>query len=1115
MAERDPGLDDTVAPTSGAEPTLAAPVDVAAPTLALASGLDATLALVTGEAGRAAAALPVVDPTNYVRLREFARGGLGKISQARDVRTGRVVALKEMIGDADELARRFAREARVTANLMHPAIVPVYELGRWPSGEPFFAMKLVEGGSLQEAIEAETTLAGRLARLSDIVAVADALAYAHDRGVIHRDLKPANVLVGKFGETVVIDWGLAKELGADDVATGTVDVVDVGAPAGDGTLDGDVLGTPSYMPPEQAAGVPADQRADVYAIGALLYQLVAGAAPYADLRPASVGHLLAMVKLRAPTPVEELEPAAPPELVAIIGKAMARGADDRYPTARELADDLRRFTAGQLVRAHHYDRRALLVRWLRRHRAAVTVGAALLAVLVVGAAISVNRIIAERDTADREARDAEQARDDARGQTARARESLALALVQKGRAAEQQRKYGPAALFYAGARVQHDTAEARWAAGLAEARAIVPALRFAQHRASIEGAAIAPASDRVATVDADGVLRVWSLADGRELASHKATHGLSAVAFAPDGRELAVGAQDGTIVRYAPDLQPVGELRHGDQRIWSLHYAPDGARLASGSDDHTVRVTTLATGATTALAGHTQRVYSVAFSPDGAELASGSDDRRALVWNLATGASRQLGTHTIGGIRVVAYPSHGRYVLSTGWDWGIHLWAAEGAPVGWTADHSVHAAAIGRDDRVIATAGDSPFVSLWEASTQRLVAALDTGRQRTNAVAFSRDGRWLVVAGRDRIAVVWDLDALPRLLDAVGHASLVDSLRISRDDTRLVSGSGDSTVRVWDAATGTELLQVSIGAGCIDSPQLVGDRLFAACDDQALREYDRRGALVKKTPLPLRMSFAAATPDGARLVGGHMKGEVISVDLASGAIGPTVKLHDHQIYAMHFADDGTLLSAGLDNKAKVWSDKLELRHTFTASTVEGLLAAAISADGRVVITGSQDGLVDAWRLPSGEHVASFAAHSGTIWETALAPDGKLALTGADDGLLKLWDTQAWKLVATLDAAEGTVKSLAVSRDGRTAFAGYATGALIAWDLATHEARYRVGGRSREKGACSALGAQQWVDARHRAIIAGACSSAPEAYLARLAAHGHMQLDAGLEVVPAW
>jgi serine/threonine protein kinase len=371
------------------------------------------------------AGLGPVSPALYRVEGEFARGGMGRILLARDLRLDRTVALKELRGDAGPGAPgRFVREALVTARLQHPAIVPVYEAGLWPDGRPFYAMKLVEGRSLEGLLRDADSLAGRLALLPHLIAVAEAVAYAHGQGVVHRDLKPANVLVGPFGETVVVDWGLAREMGREKtVAPEAPGSGPAAAPAGQ-TVTGTVLGTPHYMPPEQARGQPVDERADVYALGAMLYFLLAGAPPHAG--ESAMEALRAAARGRV-EPVERREPDAPPDLVAIARKAMAPAVGDRYPSARELAADLRRFQTGQLVSAHRYSTRELLRRFVARHRAAIAVASLLSAALVLAVAVG---FVAVR----RQARVAEAERDRARLAARRAEQTSAFVVGMLGSA---------------------------------------------------------------------------------------------------------------------------------------------------------------------------------------------------------------------------------------------------------------------------------------------------------------------------------------------------------------------------------------------------------------------------------------------------------------------------------------------------------------------------------------------------------------------------------------------------------------------------------------------------------------------------------------------------------
>ncbi len=361
--------------------------------------------------------LPIVPEAHYKAERELARGGMGRIVAAEDLRLGRRVALKELLEPAGEQLTRFQREALITARLQHPGIVPVYEAGRWPSGEPFFAMKLVSGRPLDRVIADARTLEERLALLPRIAAAADAIAYAHSHRVVHRDLKPANVLIGDFGETVVIDWGLAKDLDAEGgpesgrIRQHTLPSRPAAKKSASGrrgptstasstlTVAGAVMGTPAYMAPEQARGEPVDERADVFALGAMLYHLLAGVPPY-NARTAT--DVIAAAALGKVIPLEERERRAPRELVAIVARAMSQVPDDRYPHAGELADELRRFMTGQLVSAHRYTALQRVTRFVRRHRAAVAIGAVAAITIAVGGTYAVRSIVHERDKADRE-----------------------------------------------------------------------------------------------------------------------------------------------------------------------------------------------------------------------------------------------------------------------------------------------------------------------------------------------------------------------------------------------------------------------------------------------------------------------------------------------------------------------------------------------------------------------------------------------------------------------------------------------------------------------------------------------------------------------------------------
>ena len=341
----------------------------------------------------------LVDRHRFEVVREIAHGGMGRILEARDRRHGRTVALKTLLRPDAGARARFAREARITARLEHPGVVPLYETGRWSDTEPFLAMKLVGGRPLDMVVAGTGKLEERLALVPKVIAMTEALAFAHEKGVIHRDLKPSNVLLGAFGETIVIDWGLAKAVGDPHDPYTSADGAPEAAPpisaSASLTREGTAVGTPLYMPPEQARGEPVDARADVYALGALLYHVLAGEAPYRRVTGSVIDHVLA----GPPEPLATLAPAAPPDLLAIVEKAMSRDPEARYPGARSMAEDLRRFEAGKLVAAHTYSPATLVARWIARNRAVVAMAAALVVAVGLTAGLFVRSLVHERDVA--------------------------------------------------------------------------------------------------------------------------------------------------------------------------------------------------------------------------------------------------------------------------------------------------------------------------------------------------------------------------------------------------------------------------------------------------------------------------------------------------------------------------------------------------------------------------------------------------------------------------------------------------------------------------------------------------------------------------------------------
>ena len=353
--------------------------------------------------------------------KEIGRGGMGIVYQVRDDKFKRYLAMKLILGQQRggssngtqaSVMQRFVREARITGELDHHGVVPVHDVGQDAHGRLYFTMKFVEGETLTQVIEDVHN--GRndwtIHRAVDVlIRVCETLAFSHSKRVIHRDLKPSNVMVGKFGEAYLMDWGLAKELGIDDPQDELLQL-----PISDDqlrTMYGHAVGTPNYMPPEQAGGKidQFDERSDVYSMGAILYQLTSGIRPYEDTEEKKSDStctydskaekeqardqayenfkrqeaLVKRVRELPPTDLASLAKNAPPELVAITRKAMQRNKSDRYQSMNELAEDLRAFTTQHVVKAYKSDLIAKARKFIARNQAAtITSFLALLSITV-------------------------------------------------------------------------------------------------------------------------------------------------------------------------------------------------------------------------------------------------------------------------------------------------------------------------------------------------------------------------------------------------------------------------------------------------------------------------------------------------------------------------------------------------------------------------------------------------------------------------------------------------------------------------------------------------------------------------------------------------------------
>jgi WD40 repeat protein len=952
------------------------------------------------------AARQVRNPDRYHVLGEHGRGGLGRVSRAHDRELGRDVAIKELISRGHVSEVRFLREALITARLEHPGIVPVHEAGRWPDGTPFYAMKLVAGRPLRDLLAERITVDERIALLHHVIAVADAIAYAHGRRIIHRDLKPSNVIVGDFGETVVIDWGLAKDLTqAEDSAVG-------GESSGsshdeDLTTAGTVLGTPAYMAPEQKRGEPVDQRADVFAIGAMLW----GLCTIEKVPPDDPRERHAILRRGG---IDQ-------DLIAIIHKALAPDPDDRYPDAGALAADLKAFKAGARIAARRYSLWALLAHWTRRHRTLALSAAAVIAILIVGSVVYVRNVAAERDRAD-------------------------AALV---RVEATQHALG---VEHAELTLKHAqllmTTDPSAAVDLLATYHGADRDRAAQLRAEAAGRGV---SSLRAVPHTDSVLWLQGFADG------------SVVSLSSDGT-ISRTARNATSVVLARDVAAVGV--GGFAYAASRHllaYVCDPANLCLLDVAHGSPIAVPEQF-------RSSRPLGLAFSPGESQLAtiSGGGELRILDLAVPDRPVERLHVATGDGGGVLFIDED---AIAVGTRDGLALLHIGGPtqrlvdPDGtfWDADPSSHQLVLvtsrgqgylaGIDPlrittrvalchdfvsgvkvipgrRAVAYACREGTIGIWDLRDDKITPRAHL-EGHANMLEVSAAGDYLVAAGDSGVLSVLDLET--NLVSSFrGHGYRLTAISPPTAEYRaLLSGDARGAIRAWPLP---DRMTKMVGE--------VHTRVFSALFS------DQAGMAIADTLDVTLTTFSAGkgvqnvgphTPDTAYLEA-SAHGRRFAAYGASGVIelwssSPLARTHvlDTQhgpvsrvafLPGTEGAED--LVAAGRDGRLVRWTQAGEQRlvHEF-GQPIDGLVVAART--GAIVIS-TRDGAL--WRIGDAGQRLALRPAGAKITRLLALPDGTSVCAGDAAGEVVVLDTTSWQ-TTVLPRAADAIRDIAVTADGRT------------------------------------------------------------------------------------
>lgn len=1018
-------------------------------------------------------AITLENPGRYKVQHPIGHGAIGQVLSTYDFHLGREVALKELL-PSDPVAERydpsrrtmqiirFLREARVTARLEHPSIVPVYELGVRPDGSLYYCMKRVNGRTLHEAIQSARTPEDRRSLLERLFSLCQAIAYAHSKGVIHRDIKPKNVMLGEFGETVLLDWGLAKVLGSPEDPLDMIPL-NLDGLSSQETQAGFTVGTPAYMSPEQATGERSavDARTDIWSLGVVLYEILTKTTPFTGTYASQVLEAVANQPVKPP---HEVVRDIDPDLSAVCMKALAKDLRKRYQTVEELAAEIRAYLSGRQVGAYNYSRFEVARKFVRHNPVLAILTGALLLALVGGATwITLlffnsehHRILAVAEGEEKavaleqvkeEKERVERARLASDKSNREAHQNLSVALEEEARRRLNSLDYLGGDIFAASALVHTpnnprspyawpDALDAAGRLAAEEQMANVRSLLYfgeVNRRQRLEWSAkLALDGPRGAArlangdwgvMDRSGVYQILAQDDRRVIRTEKFGGTVANVEYSADGRWCVFrDSKTGTFL--FPTDKPQQAQKLGQPwaaRLFSVRFSTDSKTVILSLESGALTTMPLAKAADIAYVGPTyfgsngRPKRTVAISPDGNWLAGGAEDGTLCLANVAGKVPERCWSGHVGNVLDLTFSSDSQFLVSAGFDGCAVKWDVGTAAEVWRTaaveGHIMRVALLGSDKALYIGSHDGWMVLLRFSDG----LALERFRAHQLAVWSLRlldGGQRLLSLGEDGRMSMWTIStALARRIDARDSA-VFNHIALASDGHRVATVDTQFRVCLWD------LWDATAPAEC------------------------------QKTDQTWDVTFS---PDGKWLAVGMSRRQIGIWSLVDKKFRTFEPFTGSMVVAVDFTPDSRMLVAASDGVMKVWDVRAALEQTSPAPLRSFPVKSERTWDIQIDQTGTKVLLTDGGRLAQlsltdGTVLQSIKVSDQELTSISAAGDGQVVAVSGQDGKAHLLDLVTGKVTGTFEGHAAWVNTVRLSSDGAWLLSGSDDKTFRLWDV---------------------------------------------------------------------